>query len=112
MTDKNLKMVEEIKEEQETKEAVEQPVVVTEVEEEVKEGKLDKVKGFAKKHWKAIAGAVAVGTAAALVARASKKDDIIEGEYEEIMEDFEYDKDYADREEVKEDSDTKVEEEA
>lgn len=122
MKKENLKVAEEIKEAEETKEAVEQttdkPVITDDIqgdEVEVTEeaqGLFSKAKGFAKKHWKVIAGAAAVGTAAVLVAKATKKDDVIEGEFVEVMDTFEYDKDYADREEVEEQSDTKVEEEA
>lgn len=122
MKKQNLKVAEEIKEVEETKEAVEQttdkPVITedtqgneVEVTEEA-ESLLGKAKGFAKKYWKVAAGAAAVGAAAIVVAKATKKNDVIEGEFIEVMDNFEYDKDYADREEVEEQSETKVEEEA
>ena len=122
MKKENIKVEEEIKEVEEAQEAVEQTTDVTETAEQdsnesdevtievVKRSNINKLKAFGRKHWKTIAGAAAVGTAAVLVAaKASKKDDIIEGEFEEVMDTFDYDAGYA--EEVKEETETeKVEE--
>lgn len=121
MKKENIKVVEEIEEVKAEQETAEQAVDVSaqaEQESEVTieiikkaDSKLDKLKKFGKKHWKAIAGAAAVGTAAVLVAKATKKDDVIEGEFEEVIEPWNYAEGYEQREEVKEETETeKVEE--
>lgn len=124
MKKEDIKVVEDIEEVEAEQEEVEQTgtiqaTVLQDSNEDdevtievVKRSNINKLKAFGRKHWKAIAGAAAVGTAALLVAKASKKDNIIDGEFEEVMDTFDYDAGYTEQEEVEEESDTKVEEEA
>lgn len=69
--------------------------------EEQTESKLEKAKGFVKKHKWAIIGA-ASAAALGVVLLGRKESDVIEGEFEEVPETFEYDKEYRVEEEVKE----------
>lgn len=74
---------------------------IEQVVEEQTESKLDKAKGFVKKHKWAIIGA-ASAAALGVVLLGKKESDVIEGEFEEIPDTFEYDEEYRVEEEVKE----------